>query len=189
MKAVLEKRNAVLKALQEFRHSLDYAQSAHDVMCLVHQVRECLVFIQGAKAERSYLALSLCQMATALRRRHHHQISRQLLEWGVERGAMDGYTLVEIPKAHLLDRNFSLTEETLSLARRLSLASEAMYTAIMAAYARARSWRRTRSLFDEASKNGLVDAHCYTVLICAEVGQVTFKVPSVRSMMPLERDR
>jgi hypothetical protein len=52
MRAVLEKRNAVLKALQEFRNSLDYAQSAHDVMCLVHQVRECLVFIQRARSWR-----------------------------------------------------------------------------------------------------------------------------------------
>ena len=167
MRSAVEKRNAVLDALHEFLEGLDYAPTPHDVVCLVHRARERLVVIQGAKAERAYLARSLCQMAAALRRRHHHQISRQLLEWGVERGAMDGYTFVEILKAHLLDRNFSLAEETLSLARGLSLASKPMYTAIIAAYARAGSWRRTRSLFDEATRDGLVDAYCYTALIRA----------------------
>jgi hypothetical protein len=35
MKAVVEKRNAVLKALHEFREGLDYKLTPDDVVCFV----------------------------------------------------------------------------------------------------------------------------------------------------------
>jgi hypothetical protein len=141
MTAIAEKRDAVLALLREFRDDLAGVQTRDDALRLVDRARERLLNVQGADAERAYFARSLCQMATALRRRDYHQISRQLLEWGAERGAVDSYTLVEIVQSHLCDADFTAAEATLVRARSRSLVSTAMYTALMSAYARARDWR------------------------------------------------
>src|SRR5262245_15202818 len=95
------KRDRALSIVEQFDRALGCARTPQEVEPLVARTQRELLALQGRPEDRAYLARTLCRMATALRRRHLHSVSRQLMEWGMEHGAVDSYICSELIQACL----------------------------------------------------------------------------------------
>lgn len=95
------RRTLVLAILQEFRSRLLDAGSDESLADAVDAVRDRLVAVQGTPADAPYLAKSVCQLATWLRRSNRPALGADLLAWACRRGAFDVYSYCEWSECHL----------------------------------------------------------------------------------------
>jgi pentatricopeptide repeat protein len=162
-----DKRDAALDAIARFKARLVAAQPDVDVAQLVGDVRTEFATWQGDERDRPYLARSVCQVSTLLRRYGRHAATRQLIEWVEARGVVDAYLLTELVQCHVIAGDLAQAELTCERARTARLLSEPMYTALISAYGRRSNAAQARAVFERALNLAFATAHSFCALITA----------------------
>jgi pentatricopeptide repeat protein len=165
--AALAKRHAALTALDEFRQSVQQATSAPQVECLVANIKERLIGIQGRPADRPYLSRSLSQAAAAVRRSGWPAVALALLHWAIANDAADRYILNDAIQCDLALANLPGALRTLDKARALSWANDGMYAGLIAAFSRSHDLRRAEELFEQARMDGQARSFCFASIVDA----------------------
>src|SRR4051812_26923543 len=122
------KRDVALDVIARFKAALASAPPDIDIGAVVSSARAQLDALQGDAADRPYLARSVCQMSTLLRRRGWHQAARELVAWAERRGVVDTYLLTELVQCQVAAGDLAAAERTREQAHAAGMLSEPIYT-------------------------------------------------------------
>jgi pentatricopeptide repeat protein len=161
----IRKRDEALEVIALFVDGVTRQRGEAAIECLTDAALDRLLNIQGARSDRKFLARSVTQIATALRRSNNVRLAEKALNWAVGHGAVDAYVVVELLNVHLSRYELLAADRVMLWARDVGLASRAMYSAAVAACARDADWSRAQRLFECAKLDRLLSPHLYTGLI------------------------
>ena len=159
------RRNRAVATIESFKATLARAHVIGQVQHAVDAVRAELVSLQGAVDDRPHLAKSLCQVATAVRRRGFPEVGSGLLEWTLDAGLADAYIVNELLLSYVLVDDLDAADRGLTKARASRLVTPGNYSTLIAACGRLKNITRARELFEQALADGLVDGCVYTAII------------------------
>ncbi len=159
------RRNRAVATVESFKAALAGAHGASAVRSAADRVWAELVALQGAADDQPHLAKSLCQVATAVRRRGFPGVASGLLEWMLDAGLADAYVVNELLLSYVLLDDLDAADRGLAKARARRLATPGIYSTLIAACGRLKNTSRARQLFEQALADGLVDGCVYTAII------------------------
>jgi pentatricopeptide repeat protein len=163
----LQRRNAALGRIGAFKAALDHVRSKRDARLLTAGVRDDLAALQRRQADRTHLAKSVCQIATALRHQGWPDLGEEILEWAIDRSAVDEYVLAELLQCRVRQGRLDDARKVLARARGLGLAGPIIYSALIDGLGRAHRLELARQTLEEARMAGLDNIGAYTTLIAS----------------------
>lgn len=161
----LRKRNAALELVEHFRRTLPTLRVHAEVHQLTGRARQLALDLQGTDSDRPYLARTISQFATALRRAGWTDVCVELLEWALHAHIEDSFLYTELVMCHLGRDDGAAAEQVLVRAESTGMVGEAMYAALIAACGRAKRCADAQRLFDRAGRAGVSGHYTCTALI------------------------
>jgi tetratricopeptide (TPR) repeat protein len=170
----LDKRDAALALVTTFKQRLATTSAAADVRRLVEYARNEVLNLQGGARDRPYMARTICQLATGLRRASWTREAIDLISWALDQHVADSFVLTELIVCHLTQQDWDGAERALDRARRLGIVSEAMYAALVAGYGQAGRYTDAQRIFDMARACRVAGPFSHTAMIgaCVRAGRL-----------------
>jgi pentatricopeptide repeat protein len=175
-----DKKSAALGLVGECAAQLPSISDARKARGLAASLAARAHELQGGDRDRPYFTRTISQLAHVLRSHGWVEIASETLEWGIARGAIDGYVLSEVAECHLARGDVSGAEAALERARAGRLPTDAIYTSLVKAYGRSGHPDHARLVFDRAVADSAVTPFIYPALIAAYAS--AGDIPSARQV-------